>query len=212
MRNFFAGSTCAQRWCGSWPPGLASWMVLTRGWVMVVFARTASSRMWESPVVERMRAARQTGATRSFHQLILATLTIVAILLGLVGMHALSSGSAVQDGHASDSAMSSVHHLAVAGSQVEAAASTPPPLLASVSSVGHGIIDGCTGMCEMNCLLLGMVCALSLLFAAAGLFLRRMASPPMTTIRRIQRALRIRAFVFVLPAAPSLNVLSVSRV
>jgi len=63
----------------------------------------------------------------------------------------------------------------------------------------------------MNCLLLGMVCALGLLVALIGLLLTRVPSPPMSGLRDVMRVIRIGQSKFALPTTPSLQALSISR-
>jgi hypothetical protein len=163
-------------------------------------------------VVESAGVARQFFASRSFRLLLLASITIGALLLGLVGMHALSAAAEDPGGHGSHSQMTP--SLSSNGPMSAASADSTPSATQSFSSFGSAVGftgPSCSGMCEMNCLLLGMVCALSLLVALIGLVLSKRPSPPVSQIRRAARIPRIDASVFVLPIAPSLHALSISR-
>ena len=162
-------------------------------------------------MVERMSVAVRFFATRSLGPLLLASLTIAAILLGLVGMHAPSAGADGQKSHATHAQMSSGLDT---GTQMMAGSNdSPPPAISSApgTSIGVVSVQGSTDMWAMNCLLLGMVCALSLLFALIGLVLSKFPSPPLSGVRRVMRLPRIDASVFVLPTTPSLHTLSISR-
>ena len=66
-------------------------------------------------MVERVSATGRFVATGSPRRLLLASFTIAAILLGLVGMHALSAGADTHSSHASHSQMPSGLH---AGTQM----------------------------------------------------------------------------------------------
>lgn len=162
-------------------------------------------------MVERMSSRARFATTRTLRQLLLASLTIAAILLGLVGMHALSAG-------AHDHGSNTAHSQTSPGLHSETRMTTGfaddnPPAIASAlqTSAGGAAAQVCAGMCETNCLLLGMVCALSLLFVLIGLVLGKLPSPPLSGVRRVMRMPRIDISVFVLPSTPSLHALSISR-
>lgn len=167
-------------------------------------------------MAERVSATGRFFATGSLRRLLLASFTIAAILLGLVGMHALSAGAATQRSQATHSQMPSGRH---AGTQMTSgSADSAPPAIASALLVSVGVVSagvvsaqGCAGMCAMNCLLLGMVCALSFLVALIGLLLGKLPSPLLSSIRKVTRIPRIAISKFVLPTTPSLNALSISR-
>ena len=162
-------------------------------------------------MVERMSVAVRFFATRSLGRLLLASLTIVAILLGLVGMHAVSVGAGVQHSHATHSQISS--GLDTGTQMMSGSNDNAPPAIASALGTSIGVVSAQRGtdMWAMNCLLLGMVCALSLLFALIGLVLSKFPSPPLSGVRRVMRLPRIDASVLVLPTTPSLHTLSISR-
>lgn len=167
-------------------------------------------------MVESGSTTRRFSATGSLGRLLLASLTIAAILLGLVGMHALSAGADAQSSQATHSQMSSVRHAGTQmtpGSTQKAPPAISPALLISVGVVSARVISfqGCAAMCAMNCLLLGMVCALSFLVALIGLLLGKLPSPLLSRIRKVVRISRIAISKFVLPTTPSLNALSISR-
>lgn len=150
-------------------------------------------------------------AARPLRRLLLASLTIVAILLGLLGMHALSAGMDAQGSHRNHSPMSSVLDTGwqmMPGSR-ESATLVIATAFATSIRVASAQVD--TNIWAMNCLLLGMVCALSLLVALIGVFLSKRPSPLLSGIRKVTRIPRIETSVFVLPTTPSLTALSISR-
>ncbi len=162
-------------------------------------------------MVERVSVIGRLFATTSLRRLLLASLTIAAILLGLIGMHALSAGANPQTSHASHSELASglgSHMQMMAGSDDSAPLAVASALILSAGVVTAG---GCTGMCAMNCLLLGMVCALSLLVALTGLLSGKLPSRLLSGIRTVVRVPRIVSSQFVLPTTASLNMLSISR-
>ena len=163
--------------------------------------------------VERVSVIGRLLATTSLRRLLLASLTIAAILLGLIGMHALSAGADPQTSHASHSELAS--GLGGPMQMMPGSDDSAPLVIASalVLSVGVGVVqaEGCTGMCAMNCVLLGMVCALSLLVALTGLLSGKLPSRLLSGIRTVTRVPRIVTSEFVLPTTASLNMLSISR-
>ena len=182
-------------------------------------------------MVGRVSVIGRIFATASLRRLLLAALTIAAILLGLIGMHALSAGADAQSSHSSHSELASglgSPMQTMPGSDDSAPLAIASALVVSVrmgsvgmssvgmSSVGMGSVGavpagGCTGMCAMNCLLLGMVCALSLLVALIGLLLSALPSRLLRGIRTLTRVPRLVSSKFVLPTTASLNMLSISR-
>ena len=167
-------------------------------------------------MVERVSVIGRIFATASLRRLLLASLTIAAILLGLIGMHALSAGADAQGSHASHSELASGLDgpmQMMAGSDDSAPLAVASALILSVGVVPVGVAPpgGCTGMCAMNCLLLGMVCALSLLVALTGLLSGKLPSRLFSGIRTVTRVPRIVSSQFVLPTTASLNMLSISR-
>ena len=162
-------------------------------------------------VVERVSVIGRRLATTSLRRLLLASLTIAAILLGLIGMHALSAGAATQTSHASHSELApglSSQMQTMPGSD------DPAPLAiasALILSVGVIPVGACTGVCAMNCLLLGMVCALSFLVALIGLLLGKLPSRLFSGIRTVTRVARIVSSRLVQPTTASLTMLSISR-
>ena len=178
-------------------------------------------------MVGRVSVIGRIFATTSLRRLLLASLTIVAILLGLIGMHALSAGANTQSSHSSHSELAS--GLGSPMQMMPGSDDSAPLAIASALSVSVGIVSvgmvsggmasvgmvpagGCTGMCAMNCLLLGMVCALSLLVALTGLLLGTLPSRLLSGIRTVTRVPRIVSSKFVLPTTASLHMLSISRI
>lgn len=167
-------------------------------------------------MVERVSATGRFFATASLRRLLLASFTIAAILLGLVGMHALSAGADAQSSQAAHSQMTSAIHAGM--KTTPGSADSAPPAIAAALLVSVGVVSaaaasaqGCAGMCAMNCLLLGMVCALSFLVALIGLLLGKLPSPLLSSIRKVTRIPRIAILKLVLPTTPTLDALSISR-
>ena len=167
-------------------------------------------------MVEEVSVSGRIFATISLRRLLLASLTIAAILLGLIGMHALSAGADTRASHASHSELASglgSPMQMMAGSDDSTPLAVASALILSAGVVPVGVVPagGCTGMCAMNCLLLGMVCALSLLVALTGLLSGKLPYRLLSSIRKVRRIPRIDISKFVLPITPSLNALSISR-
>ena len=162
-------------------------------------------------MVERVSVIGRIFAITSLRRLLLASLTIAAILLGFIGMHALSAGADAQSSHSSHSELAS--GLGSPVQMMPGSDDSAPLAIASALILSVGVVPagGCTGMCAMNCLLLGMVCALSLLVALAGLLLGRLPCRLLSGIRTVTRVPRIVSSKFVLPTTASLNMLSISR-
>ncbi|MET4781139.1 hypothetical protein [Glaciihabitans sp. UYNi722] len=136
-----------------------------------------------------------------------AVLAIAALLLGLVAMHAMHAAPA-----AAETGMTNthVHENATAGTDdgVSEAVAMHAPVATAITSTSA---QRCGGMCEMNCLLMGMVCAVSILAAVIGLLLIRRPSPPRFSVAKLVRILRVAAEHITVPTPPSLDVLSISR-
>ena len=162
-------------------------------------------------VVESVSVIGHLFANTSLRRLLLASLTIAAILLGLIGMHALSAEADPQTSHAAHSELAS--GLGGPMQMMPGSDDSAPLAIASALILSVGVVQaaGCTGMCVMNCLLLGMVCALSLLVALTGLLSGKLPSRLLSGIRTVTRVPRIVSSQFVLPTTASLNMLSISR-
>ena len=167
-------------------------------------------------MVERVSVSGRIFATTSLRRLLLASLTIAAILLGLIGMHALSAEADPQTSHAAHSELASglgSPMQVMPGSDDSAPLAIASALILSAGVVPVGVVPTaeCTGMCAMNCLLLGMVCALSLLVTLTGLLSGKLPSRLLSGIRTATRVPRMVSSQFVLPTTASLNMLSISR-
>jgi ABC-type uncharacterized transport system permease subunit len=162
-------------------------------------------------MVEKVSSAGRFFATGSLRRLLLASLTIAAILLGLVGMHALSAGAGAQSGHPAQSQMSS--GLDTGTQPMPGSNDSAPPAIASalVAAAAAVSAQGSSDMWAMTCLLVGMVCALILLVALLGLVLSTRPPPRLSAIREVVRISRIVTSKFVLPMTPSPIALSISR-
>ena len=162
-------------------------------------------------MVERMSGIGRIFATTSLRRLLLASLTIAAILLGLIGMHALSAGVDTQGSHAAHSELASGH-----GSPMQMAPGSDESATLGIASalllpVGLVPVEGCTGMCAMDCLLLGMVCALSFLVALTAVLFGKLPVRLLSGIRTVMRVSPITSSKVVIPSTPSLKALSISR-
>lgn len=152
----------------------------------------------------------------------MASLTISAVLIGLVGMHALSvaaDAQAISEMHSAmlsseipSSGMSQGQHTGVTTMSGQTEITSPAIASVHASSIDTFFTQGSTGIGEMNCLLIGMVCVLCSLIAFVVLGLSMRLFPHQSGIRKVTRILRIVATQFVLPTAPSLHTLSISRV
>jgi hypothetical protein len=174
-------------------------------------------------MAEKVSAPGRFFSTGSLRRLLLASLTIAAILLGLIAMHALSAGVNAQSGHTAQSQMTSAMDTGtqtMPGTQtVPGAQPMPvrddrvPPAIASAFVAAAAVVSaqGSADMWVMGCLLVGMVCALILLFALIGLVLSTRPSALLSYIRNAGRVARIVSSQLVLPTTPSLTALSISR-
>ncbi|MET4705818.1 hypothetical protein ABIB54_003324 [Frigoribacterium sp. UYMn621] len=174
-------------------------------------------------VTESMSAERYLFAA-SLRRFLVASLTISSILLGLVGMHALSVAADAQGGTMMHSPMLTsptvpsgvseqprlpLAKMSAPASNVLVTATFPRP----GTSIGEMLArQGGADMGAMDCLLLGMVCVLSSLIAFIVLARGRRPLPLMSEIRRVARVIRVFASRLALPTPPSLNALSISRV
>lgn len=157
-------------------------------------------------------SARYSFVPKSLRLILLASLTIAAILLGLLGMHALSIGPGpLRSGAAHGPMLSLVHSPPPQMGAVSTESALPSVVSAAPVSVGVVSAQSCVGLCAMNCFLLGMVCALSFLVALIGLLLSKILSPPLSALQKMMRIPRIDMSKFVLPSTPSLHTLSISR-
>ena len=169
-------------------------------------------------MVEKVSVPGHSVVAKPLRHFLLASLTIAAILLGLLAMHALSPGTSTQTGQAAQSQMSSTMSIATqtaSGMQPKPVSdSNAPPAIASALVAASAVISaqGSADMAIMNCLLVGMVCALSLLVALIGAVLIAHPFPSATFTLKIMRILRIITSKFVLPTTPSLTALSVIRI
>ncbi|MET4704205.1 hypothetical protein ABIB54_001685 [Frigoribacterium sp. UYMn621] len=174
-------------------------------------------------MIESTSAERRLFAA-SLRRFLVASLTISSILLGLVGMHALSVAADAPGGTMMHSPMLTSPTVP---SGVSEQRGLPP---ATMSGTAPNVLDtatfprpdtsigemlapqGSADMGAMNCLLLGMVCVLSSLIAI--IVLARDKRPPrlMSEIRRVARVIRVFASRLALPTPPSLDALSISRV
>ena len=168
-------------------------------------------------MVEKVRVPGHSAVARPLRYVLLASLTIAAILLSLVAMHALSGGMSTRVDHVAQSQMSSTMSIASQTASgmhsMLASGSNAPPARASAFTDARAAVSaqGSADMGIMNCLLVGMVCALSLLVALIGTVLIARPFPPVIVTRKIMQILRIITSKFVLPTTPSLTALSISR-
>lgn len=152
---------------------------------------------------------RPNADTIPLRRLLIAVLTIATLLGGLIAMHSMvmSDGSAAAAAHLnSHSVDGTPAWMGAVDRHAEEVAST------SKSSSLIAQAQSCGGACEMNCLLVGMVCALTMLAAIVGLLLVKWPAPPRLTIAAVVRIVRVVAQHIPAPVPPSLHMLSISRV
>ncbi len=141
----------------------------------------------------------------AIRRVLIAVLAIAALLVGLFAMHMLHASTSVAG---AETALSHVHSHADAGSRSAETATDST----SARAVGATTVtQGCDGMCEISCLLVGMICALSILAAIVGLLIIKRPSLAHSLTTELKRVLRVVAQSITAPAAPSLEVLSISR-
>jgi hypothetical protein len=144
------------------------------------------------------------GAVRA-RKLLVLIFAVAGIILGLVAMHSVDLGSS-----AAASASSSGHSHGAAETQHKPLG-TVPGVEATVAGSGSVMaVEGCTGMCAMECFGLGMACAMALLTVALILG-RRAASSWMLLPKHLAESLRALPQLVVLAPPPSLTALSISR-
>lgn len=138
-------------------------------------------------------------ARAPWRRTLIAVLAIMAVLVGLLAMHSLAvnSGNGQSGSHVS--------------STVAVAAVSSDLSQANVGPEEPALLQTCTGgLCQVDCLMLGVLCTLGLLTAAVTWLLHRgivprVVSSPLTRVVSIiaQRLSELKP--------PSLVVLSISR-
>lgn len=139
------------------------------------------------------------SARAPWRRTLIAVLAVMAVLVGLLAMHSLavSSGNGQSESHAS----STVAVAAVSGDLGHA----------NIESEAPALVQTCTGgLCQVDCLMLGVLCTFGLLTAAVTWLLHRrivprVVSSPLTRVVSIvaQRLSELKP--------PSLVILSISR-
>lgn len=137
----------------------------------------------------------------SLRRLLLASLTIAAIFLGLTAMHSMTAGMM---GAPSTETMSVGQVHSDHQAELVSTAAGPASIDATTATI-------CAGACEMNCLLVGMVCALTTLIAVVGLLLFSRPTTPLNVAQEVLRVFRLVPYHIALPSTPSLTFLSISR-
>ncbi len=138
-------------------------------------------------------------------RLAVALFAVPAILVGLLGMHVLTTGgmgepmaAAISAIHAAAAAPFSADRTDMAMGEVSPPAPAPLPL------------DNCCGLCGPRHGMLGMACVLALLVALVLLTLHLVLAG-WQPLGRHAAALLAKAAALAPPSPPSLHVLSISR-
>ncbi len=162
-----------------------------------------------------MKALRATPNTDStiLRRALVTVVTVAALILGLIAMHSMSVTSSAIGSQTAESQPHAHHHDSpgiahstetvslVSGNATPASAGTGTAILA----------PSCDGVCEMRCLLVSLVCALSILAAIVWLLLVKRPALPKFSIAAMVRVARVAAQHITLLRAPSLHILSISR-
>ena len=136
-------------------------------------------------------------------KLLVVVLTVAGILFGLVAMHSVDLGS-------TDNSASGHSHGSAATASLQPASLSNAELVAAPTPALMAGAEDCTGMCAMECIALGMACALALLTVV---LLRGRRSVDSWKLLRQHLADPIRTLprVLTIAAPPSLTALSISR-
>jgi hypothetical protein len=160
-------------------------------------------------------AARTPFVMVRFRSILLALFTVAVVVLGLVGMHAMSARA---DSPANGSSPRQGQSLAQAqpgnASQMTMGANGPTLLSEGATipvAAGVASAQGCTRICAASCFPVGMVCILGVTVAMIGMLLSSLPSPPVSALRELMRVIRIGSAKLVPASRPSLEVLSISR-
>ena len=141
--------------------------------------------------------------TARVRRLLTLILAVAGILLGLIAMHSVDLG-------ASPSAAAS--HLHEAAEPAHAPSHPSPGVGVAAMASSTSVVGGedCAGMCAMECLAIGMACAMALLTAVV-LLGRRASDSWMPLPQQLADVARTLPRLLVPPAPPSLTALSISR-
>lgn len=155
-------------------------------------------------------------------RLSISTLTVAVLLVTLIAMHAMT-GLAHHSTHETESS-GTVSPIAVAAQPGTAnRLSTPPSSLplklvtpATVttshpSSVLYPTGGGCDDMCEIGCLMLGVICSLTALCAVVWIAFRSHPPQIMPVVQSLWRASVKASAVSIAVPRPCLQLLSISR-
>ena len=136
-------------------------------------------------------------------KLLVVVLTVAGILFGLVAMHSGDLGS-------TDSSASGHSHGSATTASLQPASLSNAELATAPTPARMAGAEDCTGMCAMECIALGMACALALLTVV---LLRGRRSVDSWKLLRQHLADPIRTLprVLTIAAPPSLTALSISR-
>ena len=143
-----------------------------------------------------------TGTVRT-RRLLVLVFAVAGILLGMLAMHSVDIGS-------SDGSVSSHSHEGAASEHPQSAPSPNGETALATSPTLMVGAEDCTGMCAMECLALGMACAMALLTIAL-LMGRRAADSWMLLPQHLVDVVRTVPRLRLLPPPPSLTALSISR-
>ncbi len=166
--------------------------------------------------VKALRATPNTDST-ILRRALVAVVTVAALILGLIAMHSMSVTSSAIGSQTAESQPHAHHNdspvIAHSAETVSLVSENVTPASAGTGTgTGTAILaPSCDGVCEMRCLLVSLVCALSILAAIVGLLLVKRPALPKFSIAAMVRITRVAAQHITLLQAPSLHILSISR-
>lgn len=140
-------------------------------------------------------------AARAFRRLLLlATVTLIAVIFGMLAMHTVTTTA---------SAEPIVSQTQVVIDQTSSVA-VNTGLTASNDSASPVVASSCAGMCELNCLVFGLMCTVGTMAAVLTLLLYQRSSPRVLSAALMRVSVLVAQHVALL-RPPSLFVLSISR-
>ena len=164
--------------------------------------------------VKALRATPNTDST-ILRRALVAVVTVAALILGLIAMHSMSVTSSAIGSQTAESQPHAHHNdspvIAHSAETVSLVSENVTPASAGTGTGTAILSPSCDGVCEMRCLLVSLVCALSILAAIVGLLLVKRPALPKFSIAAMVRITRVAAQHITLLQAPSLHILSISR-
>ena len=139
-------------------------------------------------------------AARAFRRLLLlATVTLIAVIFGILAMHTVATtASAESIGSQTQVVIDQTSSVAV-----------NTGMTASNDSASPVVASSCAGMCELNCLIFGAMCTMTMA-AVLTLALHQQSSPRVLPVAMMRVSALVAQHIALL-RPPSLFVLSISR-